>query len=209
MVKITYYIAKLFKKIRLSAIKNTQIHDSSRFASGCHFVNCWVGRYNDIGYDCQFVDTRIGSFCSIGSNVRVGGGSHSLAWVSTSSVFTSNKDAIKKKFAQFDYNPFLRTEIGNDVWIGDNVLIKGGVTVGDGAVIGMGAVITKDVPAFSVVVGNPAKVIKARFDQETVDMLLKIQWWNFSDEKLSLYSCYFNDVPKFIEEVSQKEKILE
>ncbi len=69
--------------------------------------------------------------------------------------------------------------IGNDVWTGANAIIMPGVTVGDGAVVGAGAVVTKDVLPYSVVVGNPAREIKKRFDEKYVQKLLDIKWWNF------------------------------
>jgi carbonic anhydrase/acetyltransferase-like protein (isoleucine patch superfamily) len=74
-------------------------------------------------------------------------------------------------------------EIGNAVWIGDSVIILPGVKVGDGAIIGAGSVVTKSVPAFSVAVGNPARVVKTRFPQEIVDVLSGVKWWHW-DERL-------------------------
>ena len=67
--------------------------------------------------------------------------------------------------------------IGNDVWIGDNVLIKGGVTIGDGAVIGMGSIVTKDGGPYTVVAGIPAKIIRYRFDEQTIARLQQSRWW--------------------------------
>ena len=74
--------------------------------------------------------------------------------------------------------------IGNDVWIGYEVVIMAGVTIGDGDIIGTGAVVTKDIPPYTIVGGIPVKPIRKRFKQETIDILLKIKWWNWSDEKI-------------------------
>ena len=74
--------------------------------------------------------------------------------------------------------------IGNDVWIGYEAVILAGVTIGDGAVIGARAVVTKDIPPYTIVVGVPAKPIRKRFSQETIDLLLKIKWWNWPEERI-------------------------
>lgn len=74
--------------------------------------------------------------------------------------------------------------IGNDVWIGDNVTILGGVRIGDGAVIAAGAVVVKDVPPYAIVGGNPAKIIKYRFPEETIERLRRIAWWDWDGEKI-------------------------
>lgn len=76
------------------------------------------------------------------------------------------------------------TTIGNDVWIGWGVLIKGGVTIGNGAVIGARSVVTKDVPPYAVVAGVPAKVIKYRFEQEKIDLLQQLQWWDWDIDRI-------------------------
>ena len=76
------------------------------------------------------------------------------------------------------------TTIGNDVWIGWGVLIKGGVTIGNGAVIGAYSVVTKDVPPYAVVAGVPAKVIKYRFEQEKIDLLQQLQWWDWDIDRI-------------------------
>lgn len=74
--------------------------------------------------------------------------------------------------------------IGNDVWIGDDVTILGGVRIGDGAVIAAGAVVVKDVPPYAIVGGNPTKIIKYRFPEETIERLRRIAWWDWDGEKI-------------------------
>jgi len=74
--------------------------------------------------------------------------------------------------------------IGNDVWIGYGAIILSGVTIGDGAVIGAASVVTHDVPPYAIVVGNPAKIIKYRFDEQTIEYLLRIRWWDWPISKI-------------------------
>lgn len=89
-------------------------------------------------------------------------------------------------------------KIGNDVWIGSNVLIKGGVTIGDGAVVGMGSIVTKDVPPYAVVAGNPAKIIKYRCNDEQIKALLRIKWWDWPIELIKERKNDFANIDDFI-----------
>jgi acetyltransferase-like isoleucine patch superfamily enzyme len=90
--------------------------------------------------------------------------------------------------------------IGNDVWLGYGSMIMSGVGIGDGAVIAAGAVVTRDVEPYSIVAGNPARLIKKRFDEETIDKLLKIKWWDWPVEKINnnLNLIYNIDVSKML-----------
>jgi len=125
--------------------------------------------------------TKIGRYCSFADGVRVFNADHPLHFKSTHPFF---------------YNPVLgyvtqeliprnSLMIGNDVWVGYNTVILANVhTIGDGAVIGVCALVTKDVPDFAVVAGNPAKVIKYRFPQETIERIKATRWWDKDIEQL-------------------------
>ena len=97
-----------------------------------------------------------------------------------------------------------RSYIGNDVWIGANSIIKGGLKIADGAIIGAGAVVTKDVEPYTIVAGVPARVIGRRFDEEIIQKLLKIKWWNWSNEKLWKNIDSFYDPVSFVEKFSNE-----
>ena len=85
--------------------------------------------------------------------------------------------------------------------IGGGSFIKQGVTIGDGAVVGMGAVVTKDVPPYAIVGGNPAKLIRMRFDDETIQKMLKSEWWKLPNETLQENAQYIRDPQTFLEKI--------
>lgn len=125
----------------------------------------------------------IGKYCSIGPNVRIiTGGNHRTDWISTY-PFRAKWDQ-PGKFQ--DGIPFTKGDIiiGNDVWISTGVIILSGIKIGNGAVISAGSIVTKDVPDYAHVGGNPAKVIGYRFDEDTVKILLNIKWWEWPSEKI-------------------------
>jgi acetyltransferase-like isoleucine patch superfamily enzyme len=201
---LSYVWAKLCKKIRSSAVVNSKIHKTSKIEAGSSIVNTTFARHSFCGYDCTLINCEIGAFCSIANNVMIGGARHPMEWVAMSPVFSSRKDSVKKKYSLHHKPDDIRTYIGNDVWIGENALIKAGVRIGDGAVIGMGSVVIKDVPPYSIAAGCPAKVIRKRFEDYTIDKLLKIKWWEFDDEKLHKYAEYITCPEDFIREVEQE-----
>lgn len=187
------FLAKFLKKIRLRSITNSFIDSTSKVEAGSTIVNSSFDKYSFCGYDCQIINTTIGSFCSIANNVIIGGAMHPIHWVSTSPVFYKGRDSVKKKFSNHLRPEDQRTVIGHDVWIGQNALIKQGVNIGTGAVIGMGSVVTKDVDDYSIVAGNPAVLIRKRFDDETVKKLLESEWWNKNDKQIQEFGKYISD----------------
>ena len=126
---------------------------------------------------------KIGKFCSIAPDVRIFlAGEHPTTTVSTypfNYMFNDGSKLPRNNGSKGD------VVIGNDVWIGDGALILSGVTIGDGAVIAARAVVTRNVEPYSIVGGIPAKVIKMRFDQLTIERLLKVAWWDWSTEKIN------------------------
>ncbi|MNK07304.1 Virginiamycin A acetyltransferase [compost metagenome] len=193
MRSFSYIYAKVLRKLRGSAIQASSIHKTSKVESGCVVVRSNFDRHSFCGYDCTFVNSEVGAFCSIANSVIVGGARHPIEYASTSPVFLSHKDSVKTKLSRHVYSWDPRTRIGNDVWIGDRVLIKGGVTIGDGAVIGMGSVVTKDVAPYSIVAGNPARLIRYRFSDEMISAFLRLQWWNLPDDEVAAMAPLFVD----------------
>ena len=195
---ISYLIARLQKKTRLSAIRSSEIHPTSKVEPGGQVVGTVMGRHSFCGYDCTLINARIGSFCSIADQVYVGGSAHPIQFVSTSPVFLSHRDSVKAKFSHHEFYDLPQTVIGHDVWIGHGAKIRAGVNIGTGAVIGMGAVVAKDVRPYAIVVGNPAREVRRRFDDPTVDGLLASKWWDMDDEALKDAAQYFTDPALFL-----------
>ena len=130
-----------------------------------------IGNYNYIGSNSIISSASIGNYCSIAPNVLIGPANHPLEYISTSSH-------LFNKSTKFEFDMFKKkTRIGNDVWIGANVVVLQGVTIGDGAVIGANSFVNKDVPAFSVFAGCPAKFIKSRFNEEEASKIISSKWW--------------------------------
>lgn len=131
-------------------------------------------------------ELKIGSFCSIGANIKIFlGGNHRTDWVTTYPFGHVNNN----KFNKFDGNGHPKSNgdviIGNDVWIGTNATIMSGVEIGDGAVIANNSHVVKNVEPYSIVGGNPAKLIKKRFNEETINKLLKLKWWDKEDNEIN------------------------
>lgn len=129
-----------------------------------------------------FIRADIGRFCSIGAGVWTLVGTHPISqpYATTSPMFFSLLRQSMVTFAteQRFQEIFPPVQIGNDCWIGNNVQIVGGIVIGDGAVLLTGAVVTKNVPPYAVVGGVPAKILKYRYDDETIAWLLKARWWD-------------------------------
>ena len=140
-------------------------------------------------YHFPFIGDKliIGKFCAIAKGVQfiMNGANHSMAGFSTYPfyIFGNGWEAGQPQPGDLPYKG--DTVIGNDVWVGYQALIMPGVKIGNGAIISSRSVVTSDVPAYSVVGGNPARVIKQRFDNETISTLEKLAWWDWPVEKIT------------------------
>jgi virginiamycin A acetyltransferase len=150
----------------------------------------------------QGTTLEIGDFCSIAENVTILlGGNHPIDWVSSfpfGAIFEEFKgrcSVFPEKMSKGD------VIIGNDVWIGLNSTILSGITIGDGAIIAANAVVTKNVEPYTIVGGNPAKLLKKRFSDEAISKLLSIEWWNWEIDKIkdNLDLILSEDIELFID----------
>lgn len=137
-------------------------------------------------YHFDFVGDKliIGKFCQIATGVRfiMNGGKHALYGFST---FPFAAFGNEWRDVPFECQSKGDTVIGNDVWIGNSATIMPGIKIGDGAIIATNAVVTKNVDPFTIVGGNPAALIRKRFDDETIERLLKMKWWDWEIEKIT------------------------
>lgn len=200
------------RNISLDSRANVAI--SSEF-EGMNYIGVGSSFAGFLGYASYiahgtFFSGKIGRFTSVGSGVRTVNGFHPLdAHVSTHPAFYSggnctglslsvDQSVIERRYAVPDRG--YDVLVGSDVWICDNSLIIAGVTIGDGAVVAAGSVVTKDVPPYAIVGGNPAKVIRYRFSEGVIEWLLSRQWWNDEYDCLKENAAFFFDVDKLMQQ---------
>jgi chloramphenicol O-acetyltransferase type B len=191
-------LAKTMKKARLIAVKNSTVHSTSKLESGTSFCSSTMGKFSFCGYDCEIINADIGSFTSIANCVVIGGGRHPMEWAGMSPVFYEGRDSVKAKFSEHVREQPRRVSIGHDVWLGRSVIVLPGVTIGDGAVVGAGSVVTKEVPPYAIVAGNPARLIRYRFSELLRSRLLSARWWDLNDRELRSLAPYVRDVEAFL-----------
>lgn len=152
------------------------------------YGSCFNSEFNTGGA------VTIGRYCSIAGNVRYFGANHPIQNISTSAYwynksFGQNVEDVERNHLY----------VGNDVWIGYGVIITAGChSIGNGAVIGAGSVVTKDVAPYTIVAGNPAKMIRRRFSDDTIQKIEASEWWMSSPDNLYLFYKYMNEPERFL-----------
>lgn len=185
------------------AEKYSRFHEKNLTASG--YLK--IGAFSYMAPGVLLENTVVGRYCSIAMGVRLMGVDHPIDRVTTSTWTYGQKvnDYMLKDFCvSINQNRDLniasnKTVIGNDVWIGENALLKRGITIGNGAIIGANAVVTKSVPPYAVVAGNPSRIIKYRFHEEIITGLLSTDWWNLNPSDLAMHDM--TNIDLFIEDV--------
>lgn len=201
--KLKSRLKKLLKKdgsyLIRNSIHNSKIDEKVKLYEPYSISDSEVLSGTYVATNSMVSMTKIGKFCSIGPNFLCGYGIHPLNGISTSPAFYSTKKQNGFTFSSEDKIEERKwVTIGNDVFIGMNVSILDGVKIGDGAVIGAGSVVTKDVEPYSICAGVPARHIRYRFTDNQIKQLLKIKWWDWSNQKLSNVEKLFFDVDGFI-----------
>lgn len=207
----------------LNDLQSAKVNESAKIVGGhlgrwveiaerclLHDVN--VGDYSYIQNDCNLMFTDVGKFTSIASAVRINPSNHPW-WRPTVHHFTyrPGKFGFQEGGEQLDSEVFEwrkedQVTIGNDVWIGHGVIILPGVKVGNGSIVGAGSVVTKDVPPWSIVVGNPARVLRPRFEDPTLgERLEAIAWWDWEHKKFEEHLALFQgETLEFVEYFESK-----
>jgi phosphonate metabolism protein (transferase hexapeptide repeat family) len=146
-----------------------------------------MGDYSYVVNDSDIAYTTIGKFCSIAAMTRINPGNHPMQRASqahftyrASAYFQGESDEAEF----FDWRRQHHVHIGHDVWIGHGAIILPGRNVGTGAVVAAGAIVTKDVPAYTIVAGNPARPVRRRFSEEIASRLARLAWWDWNHESL-------------------------
>jgi phosphonate metabolism protein (transferase hexapeptide repeat family) len=157
-----------------------------------------MGDYSYVVNDSQITYTTIGKFCSIAAMTRINPGNHPMHRASqahftyrASAYFAGESDEAEF----FAWRRSHRVHIGHDVWIGHGAIVLPGRSIGTGAVVAAGAVVTKDVPAYTIVAGNPARTIRRRFSEDVANRLADLAWWNWDHETLRRALPDFRKLP--------------
>ena len=182
-----------------STVRDSVLGEKSSIQRYGDIWGAGIGRYTCIGRMSTIQETKIGSFCALADYLTIGCDDHDYSMLSIHPFWhdvswgISEDNGFSDRYRKLEYE--LPCEIGNDVWMGAGVIVCRDVTIGDGCVIGAGAVVTRSIEPYSVVVGVPGRVIKKRFDDQIIERLLKIKWWDLPiptiRENLSLFrdSC--------------------
>lgn len=170
-----------------AALENVQLGRWTEIGANATLQNVVMGDYSYCGPNCIFQNVEIGKFANIAAMVRLGPTAHPLDRP-TLHHFTYRRRAYG--FAESDDTAFFAARaartltVGHDTWIGHGAIVMPGLRVGHGAVIGAGAVVTKDVEPWTLVAGNPARVIRRRFTPEVAEAMERIRWWDWPHETL-------------------------
>ena len=184
----------------LSYAKNSTFEMFNTLKNNVSLNSVKLGRFTYISTNTKIQYTTIGKFCSVGPDCKIGLGKHpSNTFVSTHPIFFSLSKQSQMTFVSKKYfDEFEHISIGNDVWIGTGSIIIDGVKIEDGVIVAAGSVVTEDIPAYAIVGGVPAKIIKYRFSEKEIDRLLEIKWWDMNIDLIKNKFKKFHNINEFL-----------
>lgn len=201
------------KQVNISETFNAEPFVS--YNNGGNFVSMGSYSYFNTTVPANDLNMSVGRYCSISNGLSVLGLNHPINRFTSSSISYDHRSNLCRNIinnANFTQLPYVNNKkdkkitIKNDVWIGANVTLSRGITIGDGAVVAAGSFVTKDVPPYAIVGGNPAKIIKFRFSFDIIQELLSIKWWNYNFIDFNINAdCKIED---FIEHIKDNEYFL-
>ncbi|USA52082.1 CatB-related O-acetyltransferase [Acinetobacter sp. C32I] len=162
---------------------------------------CTIGAFSysssNLGYGVS-----IGRYSSLAANIKIMGAHHFPEWISTSPHFYAESyHSVDPQMVTHIHRTKRNVTIGNDVWIGADVVLKSDINIGDGAIIASNSIVTKDVPPYMIVGGNPAKIIRPRFSDDIIEKLIDLKWWRF--HKKDLKGLMFDEPYLFIDSLRE------
>ncbi len=161
-------------------------------------LNTTFGAYSYCTRLCDIANTTVGRFANIAAMVRIGPTDHPMTRASLHHFLYRSADYWPDAAPDADFftaRAARRTVIGHDTWIGHGAVVKPEVTVGNGAVIGAGAVVTKDVAPYTIVAGNPARLIRPRFPRDVAEGMDRLAWWDWDHDRLRTALPDFRALP--------------
>ena len=164
----------------------------------------YIGDHTNINGSCYLSgNVSIGKWCAIAHGFRARSKNLEVCFPNMQAKLN-----VRHGFKQVHGLEKGPISIGNGCWIGDRVTVLSGVSIGDGAVVGAGSVVTKDVPDFAIFAGNPARLIKMRFERSVVDMLVDLKWWDWSEDKIRKNKCFFESDLSQLCDVEQVSRLV-
>ncbi len=171
-----------------SRLRDCQLGKFTEIGERCILAECQIGDYSYIERHCEAIYTTVGKFCAIAADVRLNALQHPTRRVSQHKITYRPNEYFVGAKVDSEFRAMRqgnRVTIGHDVWIGHGAIILPGVSIGDGAVIGAGAVVTKNVAAYSIVAGTPARHIKWRIEPAVARTIIELAWWDWPHDKLA------------------------
>ena len=171
---------------RTASVRDTSFGIYCEVGARTKVAESSFGDYSYVVNDSDIIYTTIGKYCSIAAHTRINPGNHPLDRVMLSHVsYRSSAYGLGPDDPSFfDWRRSSPVTLGHDVWVGHGATILPGLTIGTGAAIGAGTIVTKDVPPYAIVVGNPGRVLRLRFPEPVIEALARIAWWDWPHDRL-------------------------